>query len=116
MENKYEPNQAGKQTEIFWGEISPCEYLIQMYEENDAFLDQLASFVSEGIHAGEATIVIATSSHLRGLETRLLLNGINPDAAREADLYIQLDVNETLARFMVYGLPDEAIFKQLITD
>jgi hypothetical protein len=52
---------------------------------------------------------------LRGLETKLLLNGINPDAARESDLYIPLDANETLARFMLYGLPDEANFRQLIT-
>ncbi len=78
-------------------------------------LTALGHFVSDGIHALEPTIVIATSSHLHGLENRLLLAGINPDAARESDLYIPLDVNETLARFMVYGSPDEASFRQLIT-
>ena len=112
MENKYELNQ--KRKEIFWGELSPCGDLIKMYEDDDAFLDSLASFASEGIHTTEATIIIATSSHLRGLETRLFLNGINPDAARESGLYIPLDAKETLARFMVYGLPDETSFRQLL--
>jgi hypothetical protein len=115
MENKYNPNQEIIGKKIFWGEISPCRDLIQMYEEDDTFLDRLGSFVSDGIHSQEATIVIATSSHLRGLENRILLNGINPDAARESNLYIPLDVNETLARFIVYGSPDEASFRQLIT-
>lgn len=85
-----------------------------MYED-DAFLDSLASFISEGIHTSESTIVIATSAHLHGLETRLLLKGINPDAAYASGLYIPLLVNEALAKFMVYGLPDETIFTQLIT-
>ena len=116
MKNKYETNWQQKKTEIFWGELAPCEHLIQIYEDDDVFLNSLNEFVSAGILANEVTIVIATSSHLSSLETNLLLKGISTDAAKEADLYIPIDANKALAEFMVYGSPDEVLFKQFISE
>ena len=36
-------------SEVFWGEIAPCEHLVQIYEESGVFLDSL-----EGIRRGRA--------------------------------------------------------------
>jgi NAD(P)H-hydrate repair Nnr-like enzyme with NAD(P)H-hydrate epimerase domain len=53
-------------SEIFWGEIAPCDHVLQIYEDDDIFLDALTGFVGGGINAGDAVIVIATATHLRG--------------------------------------------------
>ncbi len=115
MNNKYAEDCRGKKTEVFWGELDPCEHLIQIYEDDDVFLDTLEAFVSAGILANEVTIVIVTSSHLNGLETRLLLRGINTIAAQDVDLYIPIDANKALAEFMIYGSPDEVFFDRFIS-
>jgi hypothetical protein len=114
MNDKYGKGRQQKKAEIFWGELAPCEHLIQIYEEDDVFIDSLEAFVSAGILANEATVVITTSSHLKGLETRLLLKGIRLDDAEQADLYIPIDANKALAGFMTYGSPDESLFRKFI--
>ena len=46
-------NVYGRGSEVFWGEISPCEHLVQFYEEDGVFLDTLEGFVGGGLRAGE---------------------------------------------------------------
>jgi hypothetical protein len=104
-----------KKSRSFLGELAPCEHLIQIYEDDGVFLNSLEAFVSAGILANEVTIVIATPSYLDVLSARLLLKGINIDAARGGDLYIPIDANKALAEFMYFGSPDEALFKQFIS-
>ncbi|HTA28672.1 MAG TPA: MEDS domain-containing protein [Bacteroidia bacterium] len=115
MVNKYETDLQQKKAEIFWGELAPCEHLIQIYEDDDVFLSSLEAFVSAGLQTNEVAIVIATPSHLNALGESLLLKGIDVDAALEADLYIPIDASKALAKFMVYGSPDEILFKQFIS-
>ena len=57
---------------VSWGEMAPCEHLVQIYEDDDAFLDTLEGFVADGFGAGEAVVVIATALHLSLLHRRLL--------------------------------------------
>ena len=100
--------------EVFWGEIAPCEHVLQIYGEDNVFLDALEGFVSEGLHGNESVIVIATNQHLSGLEERLMKGGHNLNTARATDLYIELNAEETLAKFMVEGWPDDRLFEQLV--
>lgn len=100
--------------EVFWGEIAPCEHLVQIYDEEGVFLDSLEGFVAGGLDAGDGIIVIATPVHLRVLKSRLEARGMDIDAARAGDQYIALDAVETLSRFMVDGWPDEAKFKSVV--
>jgi hypothetical protein len=100
--------------DIFWGEISPCEHLVQFYEENGAFLDCLEGFVSGGLKAGEAVVIIATGIHLHALEHRLQTLGVNLAAARMEGQYFSFDAEESLAKFMVGGWPDEDLFQQFV--
>lgn len=103
-------------TEIFWGEIAPCEHLVQLYTNDDIFLDALEGFIGGGLHAGDGIILIATPAHLQGLEKRLLTQGFNVSAARARDQYIALDAAEVLSQFMAKGWPDEALFQQFVYD
>ena len=107
---------AGPEAEVFWGEISPCEHMVQIYQDDGVFLDSLEGFVSGGILAGDGVVVIATPLHLSALRTRLSARGINVPEAVSRQQYIALDAEETLAKFMVKGWPDEILFKTFVTD
>lgn len=99
---------------VFWGEIAPCDHLLQIYATDEVFLEALEVFVCGGIRAGEAVIVIATAAHLGALNDRIIACGVDVDAARSQDQYIPLDAEATVSKILVGGMPDEELFKQLI--
>jgi hypothetical protein len=106
----------GNTSEIFWGEISPCEHLVQIYQDDAVFLDTLEGFVAGGLRAGEGVVVIATEPHLAALEQRLLAAGVDLKLATLQDQYIALPAKQTLAKFMMRGWPDDILFDQVVTD
>ncbi len=114
MINENSADWQKKKPEIFWAEISPSNHLIQIYEEDKTFLDSLEHFVSAGILNNEVTIIIGTSNHLSAIEHRLKAKGIDTKHARKTDLFIPLDAQETLDKFMVDGWPDEGLFERLV--
>src|SRR5262245_54988641 len=70
---------------IFWGELSPCEHLVQIYNGDQVFLDALEGFVCGGIQAGDGVIVIATPDHITDLEQRLMARGVDLATATAED-------------------------------
>jgi hypothetical protein len=104
------------QIDVFWGELSACDHCLQIYEDDEVFLDALEGFVAAGIRQGDAIILIATPAHRSGLEVRLERSGFDVVAAAKRNQYIALDAKATLARFMVDGWPDEGLFTQLIDE
>jgi hypothetical protein len=100
----------------FWGEIAPCEHLVQIYADEDIFLTALEGFVASGLDAGDGVVVIATPSHRHALEQRLQIRGFDLAAANLCDQFIPLDAEETLARFMVDGWPDDERFGQMVAE
>jgi len=105
---------AGVQRDAFWGELAPCDHLVQIYGDETPFMETLERFVGDGLVAGEATVVIATASHLTWLESRLREAGHDVTAARDDDQFIALDAASTLAEFMVDGWPDDERFFDVI--
>ncbi len=99
---------------IFWGEVAPCEHLVQVYQDEGLFMDTLVDFIDAGLRNDEATIVIATASHRSSLEARLREAGHDLAAARAGGRYVALDAAATLARFMEGGWPDEERFHALV--
>ena len=110
------PELHETEAEVFWGEISPCEHLVQFYEADNVFLDTLEGFVSGGLAAGESAIVIATPGHRRILEERLTSNGYDLQRAQIDDQYIALDAEQTLGFFMRDGWPDDERFYKLVLE
>jgi len=100
---------------IFWGEIAPCEHLVQIYQDDGVFLDSLQGFVAGGLEMNDGVIVIATAEHLAALEDRLLKQGISLHIARSRDQYIALEAEETMSQFMVNGWPDDVLFERMVT-
>lgn len=114
MINKDDKNWNQKKAEIFWAEVSPTDHLVQIYENDTIFLDTLESFVHAGLKADEVTVVIATTSHLKALESRLVSKGVDIVAARKADQYITMEAGHAMAKFMVDSWPNEIKFNQFV--
>lgn len=102
--------------DTFWGEMAPCEHVLQVYRSENVFMDTLAGFIGDGLERGEATIVIATAAHRSSLEVRLREAGHDLDSARADARYIALDAAETLSRFLRQGFPDTACFERVVRD
>ncbi|HYE55597.1 MAG TPA: MEDS domain-containing protein [Chitinophagaceae bacterium] len=115
MNNNNHGDWNGCKADIFWGEIAPCDHILQIYENDEVFLEALTGFVGGGINAGDSCIVIATEVHLKALESMLQRCGIHIESLIADNRLIPLDAHETLAKFMVNGWPDERLFEQTIS-
>lgn len=102
--------------DIFWGEIAPCNHVIQIYESDAIFLDVLAGFVGGGINAGDACIIIASRAHLSALDERLTSCGVQLKVLIDDHRYIPLDAEEMLDKFMINDWPDEELFMKTVTE
>ncbi|OSZ76868.1 hypothetical protein CAP36_10555 [Chitinophagaceae bacterium IBVUCB2] len=101
--------------QVFWGEIAPCDHIIQIYENDKVFLDSLEGFIGSGLIAGDGIIIIATPEHVEAIENRLKNQGFDMNILKSEGKYIALDAAEMLAKFMVNNWPDEKLFDELIT-
>jgi hypothetical protein len=106
----------GVQLPVFWGEIAPCDHVVQIYEKDSTFLDALEGFIGGGLTAGDSTVVIATPVHLAALSDRLRARGIDVSAAIADEQYVALDAAATLERFMVDHWPDDEKFAEVVAD
>lgn len=106
--------QSRKDIDVFWGELAACEHCVQIYENDEGFLDALEGFVAGGIRSGDAILLIATSQHRAALSERLAAGGFDVEAAAKRGQYLALDARATLSRFMVDGWPDDELFSQTI--
>jgi hypothetical protein len=101
-------------SDIFWGEIAPCDHVVQVYDNESILIDSLAGFVGGGINAGDSCVVIATPLHLQQLESKLTDFGVHPHSLK-GERYFPLDAEETLSKFMVDGQPNEYLFNETIS-
>lgn len=99
----------------FWGEMSAFEHFVQIYEQENLFLDTLADFLGIGLLNGEASIAILTRAHRLEIEQRLRRMGIAVDFMQSEDQLIFLDAQETIAKFMVNDWPDDQRFEKVVT-
>jgi hypothetical protein len=103
-------------SKVFWAEIAPCEHVVQIYENDDVFLDLLSGYVTTGIEDGDSIVIIATPSHLKLLNERLVKAGLNIQEIEAGNRYFPLDAEDMLSKFMVNGWPDENLFNHVISD
>ena len=101
-------------SETFWKDIAPGEHVLQIYENKDAFIDTLASFVGTGINAGESVIVIACPEHRKELEYKLRQHVLQVETLKEDHRLTILDAGETLEQLSGEGMPDEELFQKVI--
>jgi signal transduction histidine kinase/CheY-like chemotaxis protein len=97
-----------------WNDVGPAGHFVQFYE-NDAYLiGSVGAFIGGGLDAGGGAVVIATRAHRAALQRKLRARGFDLAGARARGQFVALDAEETLAQFMVGGVPDPRRFAEVI--
>lgn len=100
--------------EIFWGELAPCDHLLQIYESDDIFLHGLEGFTATGFLNGDAVILIGTDMHISAVEEKLK-DKFDLEALKLSGQYIPYDVEEALSKFINNNEVDELKFREFIS-
>jgi|GEM_PF-286054 len=101
--------------QVFWGEIAPCDHVVQVYDNERIFLATLEGFAGTGFLANESVVIIATSNHLHALNERLCHQGFDLESLIAQDKYMPIDAEKLLATFLVDNWIDATIFKNTVT-
>jgi hypothetical protein len=105
-----------ERAKAFWAEMSAREHFVQIYQDEEVFVDTLASFVNGAFREGFSALVIATPAHRRKLEERLMQSGHDLAALQVQDQYISLDAEAMIGKFMINGSADDERFFQVAID
>lgn len=97
-----------------WTEMSDTDHFVQFYEADGFLLNSLSGFIGKAIRSGDGAVVVATEEHRNGLDELLLANGLDVDGAKARGRYVSLDAADTLAKFMVDGVPEPDRFNDII--
>jgi len=85
------------------------DHMVQVYRDRDFLIEAVAQYIGTGLRLGEGAIIIARAEH-RELFTRALAQeGLYPSSALRL-----LDADETLATFMVGGMPQWNAFHAVV--
>jgi signal transduction histidine kinase len=91
-----------------------CGHFAQFYDNEFFLLDSITEFISDGLHAGDACVVIGTERHRDWLATKLLGHGLDVVNDGLGDRYLAFDAQETLSRFFVNDVIYPELFRQLV--
>jgi len=80
-------------------------HVVNFYDDEAQVSSEIARFVAEGLTHGERVIVVATAAHRSAMDEVLVQFGTDAARARVAGRLVTLDAEETLATFMVDGVP-----------
>jgi PAS domain S-box-containing protein len=96
-----------------WGR-GHADHFVQFYDDDDALIRSLGPFLGGGLGSGEAALVVATSTHRSALAKQLGDQGLDVSALQARGKYLELDAAETLAKFMVDGMPNPSVFEKVV--
>lgn len=108
------PNDIPVAQLAHWDEPGHGAHTVQFYAEDTFLLDELSRLIGAALGVGDAAVVIATKAHRDGLAQRLNSLGFDTARAAEQGRYVALDAAETLAKFMRDGVPDAALFTEVL--
>ena len=92
-------------------------HAVQFYEDDDFLIKGVADYIGSALLSGDKGIVIATSGHLRQLESALIQRGLLDGAGADASgHYIGLEADHMLPLFMADGMPNPERFRAAIGD
>jgi MEDS: MEthanogen/methylotroph, DcmR Sensory domain len=86
-------------------------HAVQFYGDDASLFATVGGFLSEGLVAGHPSIVIATGAHASAIADQLASRLIDVEAAKASGDLVLLDAEETLAAFMVDGVPHPGKFE-----
>src|SRR5262249_33825328 len=90
-----------------WRRREGSGHAVRFYANDEAFLDELSSFVGGALEEGDTTLVFATAAHRIGLSERLQSRGVDVRRMMSGSRYVPLDADETLASSVHEGYSAE---------
>ncbi len=93
----------------------PRDHLIQLYTDEAFLAAAVTHFLGSGLAEGEAAVIIATPEHVELFTRGLTAQGFDVRGLAKHDRLVVLDARDTLAKFMVDGMPEPTTFLSLIT-
>ena len=94
-----------------WNEVlrepSHGDHIVQTYQDPAFLAEAVAEYLGTGLRRGEAAIIIARPQHSEAFLAKLA-------GAGEPGQLVVLDAEQTLARFMVDGMPQWNAFREVI--
>ena len=94
------------------GRLRPHHHAVQFYSTDQSLIRTVATFLHEGLSAGQPAVVIATPAHRVGIAEALTRRGVDPEQALRSGDLIVLDAEATLDLFMVDDQPNGALFEK----
>ncbi|HLO01147.1 MAG TPA: ATP-binding protein [Pyrinomonadaceae bacterium] len=99
---------------VDWAQMGERDHFVQFYEADGFLLNSLSGFIGNALTSDEGALVIATRQHRDELDELLHTNGVDLSRARSRGQYVSLDADETLARFMIDGMPEPGRFHKVM--
>ncbi|HEY1534858.1 MAG TPA: MEDS domain-containing protein, partial [Polyangiaceae bacterium] len=90
---------------------TPHSHAVQFYEDEAFLFETVGDFLYEGLLAGERVVVVATQEHRGGFLRRIAARA---QLGAMQNQLVFLDARETLAKFMIDGMPDRELFQKLV--
>jgi len=94
-----------------WNEVlrdpSHGDHIVQTYQDRAFLAEAVAEYLGTGLRRGEAAIIIARPAHSEAFLQKLAGVG-------DPGQLVVLDAEQTLARFMVDGMPQWNAFREVI--
>jgi DNA-binding NarL/FixJ family response regulator len=108
-EKKTESAELAKTSNAYFHEV-------QFYADDGCFLDGLAQFIGAALRGGNAAITVLSESHHNVLLSKLQAEHLDIAAAIDEGRYVFAKPADTLAKFMVGDVVDEARFTEIFVD
>ena len=89
-------------------------HTVHFYDRDEELADRVASFIGQGLAAGEAAVIVASEAHRELVAARLRAMNFDVEAQRLAGNLTILDAAGTLAKLMVGDMPDETLFRRVV--
>jgi signal transduction histidine kinase len=91
-----------------------AKHFVLFYEDEEVLVDEVSTFIGDGLQMGDGCIVLAREQFKESLEQRLQENGLDIVAARQCGQYFAIGATMALPLFMVDGLPDAGRFAEVV--
>jgi PAS domain S-box-containing protein len=91
-----------------------AQHAVRFYTSRDDLCHSVGAFLADALMHARPIVVIARPAHRTGFQQKLRERGIDIDAFIASGDALFLDADETLATFMVGGVPQRDLFRRAI--
>lgn len=91
-------------------------HFVQFYEQDDFLIERVAQLAAKALSGDNSVVLIATNSHLSGINCQLAKHGFDLNQLSAAGRYVVLDADDILSRLMLNDWPNSKRFSSIIGD